>query len=76
MPDPAPLSAFEHIYAGSHPVVDAERDTYAAYLDSFDDSGRDGPGIPPPDGAPGGPSVPGVAQARGTGGFGRSGEAR
>ena len=47
MPDPAPLSAFEHIYAGSHPVVDAERDTYAAYLDSFDDSGRDGPGIPP-----------------------------
>ena len=35
MPDPSPLSAFEHIYAGSHPVVDAERDAYAAYLDSF-----------------------------------------
>ena len=75
MPDPSPLSAFEHIYAGSHPVVDAERDAYAAYLDSFDERGPGGPGAPPP-GPPGTPSVPGVAQARGTGGFERSGEAR
>ena len=46
MPDPSPLSAFEHIYAGPHPVVDAERDAYAAYLDSFDDAGHGGPGGP------------------------------
>jgi pyruvate dehydrogenase E1 component alpha subunit len=76
MPDPAPLSAFEHIYAGPHPVVDAERDAYAAYLDSFDDAGRDGPGASPSAaGPPGEPGVPRV-QARGTGGFGRTGEAR
>jgi 2-oxoisovalerate dehydrogenase E1 component alpha subunit len=71
MPDPSPQSAFEHVYAGPHPVIDAERDAYAAYLDSFDDA-ADGT----PDGPPGEPSLPAVAQARGTGGFGRTGEAR
>jgi len=68
MPDPPPLSAFDHVYAGPHPVIDAERDAYAAYLDSFDDSG---PGRPPE-----AASVPSAAQARGTGGFGRPGEAQ
>jgi 2-oxoisovalerate dehydrogenase E1 component alpha subunit len=69
MPDPSPLSAFEHVYAGPQPNVDAERQAYAAYLDSFDDAAS----TPDPDAAPGRPAV---AQARGTGGFGRSGEAR
>ena len=68
MPDPSPLSAFEHIYAGPHPVVDAERQAYAAYLDSFDD----GASTPVPNVAA---ERPAVAQARGTGGFERSGEA-
>ena len=69
MPDPSPLSAFEHVYAEPHPVIDAERDAYASYLDSFDDAGH---GVPPSPGGP--PGEPSVAQARGTGGFGRSGE--
>ena len=76
MPDPSPLSAFEHVYAGPHPVIDAERDAYAAYLDSFEDAADGSPGGPPSGGPPGEPSLPAVAQARGTGGFGRSGEAR
>ena len=36
MPDPAPLSAFDHVYAGPHAIVDAEREQYAAYLESFE----------------------------------------
>ena len=68
MPDPSPLSAFEHIYAGPHPIVDAERQAYAAYLDSFDDEAS----TPVPNMAA---ERPAVAQARGTGGFERSGEA-
>ncbi len=69
MPDPAPLSMFEHVYAGPQPIIDAERDTYAAYLDSFADA-------PPPelDSAPAGqakPVQPAVAQA-----FARGGEAQ
>jgi pyruvate dehydrogenase E1 component alpha subunit len=65
MPDPDPLSAFEHVYAGSQPVIDAERDTYAAYLDSF--AGTP-PSEPDPPGQPK-PSQPEVAQA-----FARGGE--
>jgi pyruvate dehydrogenase E1 component alpha subunit len=72
MPDPAPLAAFEHVYAGANPILDAERDTYAAYLDSF----ADAPG-PEPDSTPQGdakpvpikPAQPEVAQA-----FARGGE--
>jgi pyruvate dehydrogenase E1 component alpha subunit len=37
MPDPVPLSAFEHVYTGPQPIIDAERETYAAYLESFED---------------------------------------
>jgi 2-oxoisovalerate dehydrogenase E1 component alpha subunit len=67
MPDPTPLSMFENVYAGPQPIIDAERDTYAAYLDSFADE-------PPaePDPAPAGeakPVQPAVAQA-----FARGGE--
>jgi 2-oxoisovalerate dehydrogenase E1 component alpha subunit len=47
MPDPSPLSAFEHVYAGANSILDAERDAYAAYLDSF----ADAPG-PEPDSTP------------------------
>ena len=69
MPDPAPLSMFEHVYAGPQPIIDAERDTYAAYLDSFADAPP-----PEPDSAAAGqakPVQPAVAQA-----FARGGEAQ
>jgi 2-oxoisovalerate dehydrogenase E1 component alpha subunit len=36
MPDPSPLSMFEHVYAESHPLVDEERAAFSAYLDSFE----------------------------------------
>jgi pyruvate dehydrogenase E1 component alpha subunit len=42
MPDPAPLSMFEHVYADPQSILDAERDSFAAYLDSFADA-------PPPE---------------------------
>jgi pyruvate dehydrogenase E1 component alpha subunit len=67
MPDPSPLSAFEHVYAGPNPILDAERDTYAAYLDSFADS----PG-PEPDPTPQGQAKP--VQAEVAQAFARGGE--
>jgi pyruvate dehydrogenase E1 component alpha subunit len=63
MPDPAPLSMFEHVYAGPQSILDAEREGFAAYLDSF----ADGP--PEPDAAEPKPVQPAVAQA-----FARGGE--
>jgi pyruvate dehydrogenase E1 component alpha subunit len=69
MPDPAPLAAFEHVYAGPQAVLDAERDAYAAYLDSFAD-------VPAGGAAPAGGAPPGEPQPRGTGGFERDGEFR
>jgi hypothetical protein len=65
MPDPAPLSMFEQVYSGPQSVLDAERDTYAAYLDSF----ADAPPAPEPAGQSGQPAQPAVAQA-----FARGGE--
>src|SRR5579875_1886052 len=41
MPDPAPLSMFENVYAGPHQILDAEREQFAAYLDSFADDGAE-----------------------------------
>jgi pyruvate dehydrogenase E1 component alpha subunit len=38
MPDPKPLDLFEHVYVDDHPLVDAERKAFAAYLDSFADA--------------------------------------
>jgi 2-oxoisovalerate dehydrogenase E1 component subunit alpha len=35
MPDPAPLAIFEHVYSEPNALLDAEREQYAAYLDSF-----------------------------------------
>jgi pyruvate dehydrogenase E1 component alpha subunit len=37
MPDPAPETMFEHVYAGPHPQLDEERDAYAAYMAEFDE---------------------------------------
>jgi pyruvate dehydrogenase E1 component alpha subunit len=36
MPDPAPLKLFDHVYAEGSPLLDAEREQFAAYLDSFE----------------------------------------
>jgi pyruvate dehydrogenase E1 component alpha subunit len=36
MPDPAPMSMFDHVYSGSHSILDAERAQYVAYRDSFE----------------------------------------
>jgi 2-oxoisovalerate dehydrogenase E1 component alpha subunit len=38
MPDPQPLSLFDHVYVEPHPLVDAERDEFAGYLASFEDA--------------------------------------
>jgi pyruvate dehydrogenase E1 component alpha subunit len=35
MPDPQPLAMFENVYAEPSPLVTAEREEFAAYLDSF-----------------------------------------
>jgi 2-oxoisovalerate dehydrogenase E1 component alpha subunit len=35
MPDPQPLSMFDHIYAEPNALVQREREQFAAYLDSF-----------------------------------------
>jgi pyruvate dehydrogenase E1 component alpha subunit len=40
MPDPTPLSMFDHLYATEHPVVDRDRAWLSTYLAGFADSGR------------------------------------
>jgi pyruvate dehydrogenase E1 component alpha subunit len=35
MPDPQPLAIFENVYAEPNALLDAEREQYAAYLDTF-----------------------------------------
>jgi pyruvate dehydrogenase E1 component alpha subunit len=35
LPDPAPLSLFDHVYADGSAILDAEREQYAAYLAGF-----------------------------------------
>ena len=35
MPDPDPLSIFDHVYAEDHPLMKEEREQFAAYLSSF-----------------------------------------
>ena len=39
LPDPPPLSLFDHVYAGGSTILDAERTQYAAYLEGFDAEG-------------------------------------
>ena len=36
LPDPDPLSIFDHVYAEPHPLVEEERAQYAAYLATFE----------------------------------------
>src|SRR3954449_7949546 len=38
MVDPEPLSIFDHVYAEQHPLIDEEREQFAAYLDTFEGS--------------------------------------
>ncbi len=40
LPDPSPLSIFEHTYAEITPELETQRDQLAAYLDSFDTEGE------------------------------------
>jgi len=41
MPDPPPLTLFDHVYAEPTAILRAEREQYAAYLDSFEgEAGR------------------------------------
>jgi 2-oxoisovalerate dehydrogenase E1 component alpha subunit len=42
MPDPPPLAIFDNVYAGPNAIVAAEREQYAAYLDSFAGSETEG----------------------------------
>jgi len=37
MPNPEPADLFEHVYAGPHPLLDAERDAYLQYLAEYDE---------------------------------------
>jgi 2-oxoisovalerate dehydrogenase E1 component alpha subunit len=41
LPDPAPLSLFDHVYAGGSSILDAERAQYAAYLAGFAEQGAE-----------------------------------
>jgi 2-oxoisovalerate dehydrogenase E1 component alpha subunit len=37
LPDPAPLTIFDHVYTGGNAILDAERAQYAAYLEQFEE---------------------------------------
>ncbi len=37
LPNPEPAALFEHVYADPHPLVEAERDAYLAYLAEYDE---------------------------------------
>jgi pyruvate dehydrogenase E1 component alpha subunit len=37
MPDPEPADLFAHVYAEPHPLLREEKETYLAYLASFDE---------------------------------------
>jgi 2-oxoisovalerate dehydrogenase E1 component alpha subunit len=40
MPDPSPLSIFDNVYAEPNALLEAERDQYAAYLETFEEAVR------------------------------------
>ncbi|GAA1802244.1 pyruvate dehydrogenase (acetyl-transferring) E1 component subunit alpha [Planosporangium flavigriseum] len=40
MPDPQPLSLFDHVYAEGSPLLDEQREQFGAYLASFEGSGH------------------------------------
>jgi 2-oxoisovalerate dehydrogenase E1 component alpha subunit len=39
LPDPPPLTVFDHVYTGDNAILDAERAQYAAYLSGFEPAG-------------------------------------
>jgi 2-oxoisovalerate dehydrogenase E1 component alpha subunit len=39
LPDPPPLSVFDHVYADGSAILDAERAQYVAYLEGFEEQG-------------------------------------
>jgi pyruvate dehydrogenase E1 component alpha subunit len=41
MEDPDPVHMFDHPYAEPHPIVDAEREEYLAYVAQFEDDGEE-----------------------------------
>jgi len=40
MPDPEPLTVFDHVYTGPNAILDAERARYADYLNGFEEVAR------------------------------------
>jgi 2-oxoisovalerate dehydrogenase E1 component alpha subunit len=38
LPDPDPMSLFEHVYTTAHSGIERQKDRYARYLDSFEDA--------------------------------------
>ena len=42
MPDPPPLAIFDNVYAEPTAILRAEREQYAAYLDTFGGAGQTG----------------------------------
>lgn len=36
MPDPDPMAIFQHVYAERHPLLEEEREQFAAYLATFE----------------------------------------
>jgi 2-oxoisovalerate dehydrogenase E1 component alpha subunit len=40
LPDPDPLSMFDHVYVDEHPLLAAERREFAAYRETFLDGGQ------------------------------------
>jgi 2-oxoisovalerate dehydrogenase E1 component alpha subunit len=40
LPDPDPLSMFDHVYVDEHPLLEAERREFAAYRETFLDGGQ------------------------------------
>jgi 2-oxoisovalerate dehydrogenase E1 component alpha subunit len=40
MPNPEPLSMFDHVYSAGSPLLDEEREQFAAYLATFEGSGH------------------------------------
>jgi 2-oxoisovalerate dehydrogenase E1 component alpha subunit len=45
LPDPRPLSMFDHVYAEPHPLVDAEHAEFSEYLRSFEGAEPDDAGV-------------------------------
>jgi pyruvate dehydrogenase E1 component alpha subunit len=41
MPDPAPATIFDHVYAEGSPELDAQRESFARYLSRFEEAGTD-----------------------------------